>query len=237
MEENNCMFVNSRGILKSCNFKSLNPISSCDNDFHYLEYMLKNAFDGMSIYVCTNLLQHFVMFVLPRIRNCFIIITGDSDESIPLCNHDVLLNNKYLLKWYAQNLTNDIKHNKLSQIPIGLDYHTIFANPYHNWKKENENYTPVDQEKILIDFIKNMKPFYERQCKIYITFNTTNDRYNQRKKALSEIPSDLPVLLVDEWSDINILLLQYTIETFKNKNFDYEKLLLGYWIDKISNLL
>ena len=50
-----------------------------------------------------------------------------------------------------------------------------------------------------------------------------------------EIYEDLPVLIVDNWSDITKDLLSNTIEKFKNKIFKYEKLTLKYWVDKIYN--
>ena len=39
--ENTCYFVCSRGLLKSCDFHSLNPKSTCNNDFTYLKNMLE----------------------------------------------------------------------------------------------------------------------------------------------------------------------------------------------------
>ena len=46
---------------------------------------------------------------------------------------------------------------------------------------------------------------------------------------------DLPVLLVDDWSDINQQLLDDTIEKFKNMNFNYDKLTLEYWKQRVFN--
>ena len=49
---------------------------------------------------------------------------------------------------------------------------------------------------------------------------------------------DLPVLIVNEWSDITLELLNNTISNYKNKyvtkQFNYNKLLLKYWINKIT---
>ena len=46
---------------------------------------------------------------------------------------------------------------------------------------------------------------------------------------------DLPVLNVNNWSDINETLLNDTIADFKNKVFNYEKLELKYWINLIKS--
>jgi hypothetical protein len=46
---------------------------------------------------------------------------------------------------------------------------------------------------------------------------------------------DLPVLIVDEWSDITDKLLNDTIEKFKTTKFNYDKLLLKYWVNQFSS--
>jgi len=157
--------------------------------------------------------------------------------------------------------------------------------------------TPIEQEEELLEIRNMMKPFNERENKIYSNchfFVTTKFGYD-RKDALNKIPKellylepnkvdrktswqkqihysfvlsphgngldchrtwealvlgcipivkksliddlyiDLPVLIVNEWSDVNKELLKETINKFKNINFNYDKLELKYWIDKIIN--
>ena len=172
--ENLCYFVNSRGLLKSCNFHSKNPKSSCNNDTGYLFEMLTNMFDGMSIYVCSDLLNFFVNNILHKINKMFVLVSGDSDLCVPveaLKANEIgkLLNSPYLIKWFLQNT--QVQYNpKMIQMPIGLDYHTISNNPNHNWKTPGENHLPRFQEEILINLRQQMKPYYERIPKIYINF-------------------------------------------------------------------
>ena len=45
---------------------------------------------------------------------------------------------------------------------------------------------------------------------------------------------NLPVLIVDNWSEVNNELLLKTIDEFKQRTFNYEKLSLKYWINKIK---
>lgn len=51
---------------------------------------------------------------------------------------------------------------------------------------------------------------------------------------------NLPVLIVNSWSDVTYDLLSFTIDKFKdlhnNNKFDYNKLTLSYWVDKINNV-
>lgn len=196
--ENNCKFVSSRGLLKSTTFHSIAPVSSCSNDFMYLIHMLNDTnkmFDGMSIYVCSDLLYFFIQEILPKLSHHFFLVSGDSDMIVPLESSTQemfyqLINHPFLIKWFSQN--NIIaNHPKIIQLPIGLDYHTIRNNPYCNWKLQNEGSSPLEQENILLDIKSSMKPFYERNPKIFVNFSIHNDKFHQRKKAFEEIPEDL----------------------------------------------
>ena len=302
--ENTCHYVSSRGLLKSCHIHSPAPQSSCNFDKQYLLDIIQKkvtVFDGMSIYVCSDLLSFFVVYILPYIRNKFTLVSGDSDMCVPLESlnerlSNILINNPYLIKWYAQNtrIQND---NKIIQLPIGLDYHTILNNPQHNWKSDNEGYLPSQQETILQNIKTLSKPFYERKLtNVYINFTLNADRFGQRKDALNKIPKhllhynsnftkrtqlwkemsnfafilspfgvgmdchrtwealilgcipivkatnftlmfkDLPVLIVNDWKEVTKELLEKTIEDFKHKEFNYDKLTLKYWIKRIHSL-
>lgn len=44
---------------------------------------------------------------------------------------------------------------------------------------------------------------------------------------------DLPVLVVNRWDEINQELLDRTVVEFREKKFNYDKLTLKYWVDKI----
>jgi len=299
--ENNCYFVSSRGLLKSTNFRSLNPKSSCNNDKRYLIKMLvdNQLKDGMSIYICSNLLKYFVNIILPKIKNKFVLLSGDSDLCVPIevlnqIETTKLLYSPYLIKWFVQN-TRVQNNPKIIQLPIGLDYHTITFNTNCNWRQPHEEISPISQENLLKSIIKESKPFYERIPKIYVNFTKQNDRFKQRENSVKNIPKelmvinseltprtfywkkmaeycfilspfgigmdchrtwealclgcipivcapnfknlflDLPVLIVNNWNEINKTLLEKTINKFKQQNFNYEKLTLEYWKNKIKN--
>jgi len=53
---------------------------------------------------------------------------------------------------------------------------------------------------------------------------------------LDSLYEDLPVLIINEWSEINEELLKNTIIEFKNKKFNYEKLLLEYYVKMLFNI-
>ena len=91
-----------------------------------------------------------------------------------------------------QNVT-----QKLRQIPIGLDYHTISAKPWHPWvakgeARSHEGTTPIEQEHLLIREIREgMRPFHQRKIRIYSNVMLCPDRFNDRVDAIREIPAEL----------------------------------------------
>jgi len=253
----------------------------------------------MTIYLNTIYLPYFIANILPKINNKFTLVSGDSDLTVPenILNSsylDFLLNNTYLIKYYSQNLI--LNNNKCFQLPIGLDYHTIYNIRDVYLRQEHELSEPIEQEKILKNIKNNSQPYYERELKIFVNFSLSNDRFNERLESIKTIPfnllsitlekyprtiiwntmsrfsfvlspkgngidchrtweilclgcipivkrhefnelfNDLPILIVDEWSDINEQLLKDTIIEFKTRTFNYDKLTLKYWVDKIKSL-
>jgi hypothetical protein len=298
--ENHCNYVSSRGIMKSCTIYSNKPISSIRQlvcyDFTELKY-------GSTLYICSSAIPYFINTIFPKsINTKFILVTGDCDESCPVDlfkNENEFLafiENDKIIHWFSQNCV-FTSHKKLSQIPIGLDYHTM-ASGNHEWGNQT---TPKNQE-LLLNLVKSKAlPFWKREIKCYANFQflmTTKYGYD-RKDAIAKIPnelvyyesnkikrlqtwtkqsnyafvisphgngldchrtwealcldcipivktspldplfSDLPVLIVKEWSDVTEKLLNETIVLFENKynnnEFLYEKLTLQYWVNKINS--
>jgi len=292
MDETSCKYVCSRGLLKSCDYYSYDPKSSISTLDKYPKYTTKNFKDidhYPIIHVCTNAFNDFLNRLFPYLNHPFILVTNDSDITVPseiFINNDNFnnfINSQFLVHWYSQNL--NISHQKMTRIPIGMDYHTMVR---------QKNISPVTQEELLISIKNNSSPFWERKIKCHGSFQyNIGSRYSRdRRGALNDIPADcidyqtklprdktwenqieyafvvsphghgydchrtweslilgsivivkksgldelyrdLPVLIVNEWSDINMELLESTVENFKNKQFNYDKLLLKYWVDKI----
>ena len=57
-----------------------------------------------------------------------------------------------------------------------------------------------------------------------------------KRSPLDELYDELPVLIINDWSDITKELLENTIEEFKQKEFNYDKLTLQYWIRRFQTL-
>lgn len=237
--------------------------------------------------------------VLPLIDFPFILVSGDCDETIPqeIVNQNEfnnLLNNTQLIHWFCQNMT--VKHPKITQMPIGLDYHTLTVNPL--WGPLS---SCQEQEKNLMFLNKKSVPFWNRNVHCYANFHFTMntklgyDRkdafqninkdliyyentpvtrlttWNRQLKfafvicphgggldchrnwealclgcipivktsAIDSLYKDLPVLIVDDWQNITIDLLNNTMIKFKtmfqNNEFNMGKIKLKYWINLINS--
>ena len=57
MQENQCQFVSSRGLLKSCDIYSFTPVSSIRQ---LINYDFSNLNDGSILYVCSSALPFFI---------------------------------------------------------------------------------------------------------------------------------------------------------------------------------
>lgn len=56
-----------------------------------------------------------------------------------------------------------------------------------------------------------------------------------KNSVLDILYEDLPVLIVNDWSNVTQELLNSTVEKFKNKKFNMEKLTLNYWKTKFKS--
>ena len=300
MNESHNTFVSSRGILKSCDWFSLNPQSSIQHILNYPPLQPASPGQIRTFYICSSAIPFFIKHIVPNLKKPFILVGGDCDHTIP---NDIFpsakafnefVNNPNLVHWFSQNLV--MSHPKMSGIPIGLDYHTLSQCEYFG----EPTTTPAVQELQLLITKSKSAPFWERTNKCYANFQflmTTKYGFDRRDaiqqinkelvfyepqpvkrslswgnqinyafvlsphgngydchrlwealalgcipivktSALDGLYKHLPVLIVNQWSDITKELLDNTIELFKKKHkankFNYKKLTLKYWIDKIN---
>jgi hypothetical protein len=194
MDELTCKYVGSFGLLKSCNRKSPTPVP----DFAGLNpdwYI--NAKENELFHVCPQALPKFVDEVLPKLTKPFVLLTNNSDMTIPTdlrCSLTLLVH-PLLIHWYAQNCISD--HPKLTRIPIGLDYHSLtpssnnfaWSQPQrHSWGIKK---IPKLQEQDLFA-IKNSAG--ERSYRAYANFQflmTTRYGKVDRIEALNTVPKEL----------------------------------------------
>ena len=188
VDESACTFVSSRGLLKSCDVRNPNPVSSSP----FLDSTIYGKIkDRQIVYLCTEAILPFFRDYFPTLQCRIVVVSGDSDMTFP---NDVfaahvlenLLNDSRILHWYAQNCT--IVHSKVTQIPIGLDYHTVAAGD-HPWSPQK---TPQQQEAEVLAFSKIQPNLALREQRAYGNFLLNISRGN-RKEAFERLPTELIV--------------------------------------------
>jgi hypothetical protein len=281
-------FVSSRGILKSCGSHNLRPMSSSTQ---IDEDLVARHRPGGSIYVCTSALESFATSTLSQIKTPFVLVTGDSDDQIntefvsrPSISR--LLDHPLLIAWFAQNLS--LRHPKISFLPIGLDYHTMWEKPLF-WGLSA--LSPLAQERTLVNTLENSPAFLDRYVTGYCNWHfddrgerqtcfdqidrsacfleptrwprsTTWARQSEcmfvispegvgmdchrtwealllgcvpvvKRNALSAVFSDLPVMVVEAWSDVTKPNLLAYAQSLQDRKFDFSSLFRDHWVRKI----
>ena len=281
-----CKFVGSQGIKLSCKFVLSYPIGMSINGVR----------DGDTVYVNLSLVCEQLLNIIP----CkIILVCGDYDHTFPHnCFHTQeefarFINSDKIIHCFSQNC--DIVHPKVTQIPIGLDYHTLINKSDSWWGGQK---TAMEQERDLEEIVLGARPFWDREAKCYATFHFAlyhGSQYgHHRVEAINKLKQevmfyepervsrnvshrhqteyafvispfgngmdchrtwealclgcivivktspldglydDLPVLIVNDWSDIDQILLENTIIKFRAREFKYEKLNLTYWQEIIK---
>lgn len=191
-EENHCQLVSSRGILKSCDIFSSTPISGIRQLINYSFHHITDNNQTYVMYVCISALPFFMHHVFKHLPFPIILVTGDNDETCPT---DVIgkyddfisfINEDKLIHWFSQNCIPNV-HSKLTQIPIGLDYHTLYCSDNHSWGKKQ---TPLQQEETLMKIKENALPFWKREIKAHANYHFSM-RYDDRVRAYRQLPKEL----------------------------------------------
>ena len=190
--ENECKYVSSRGLLKSCDIHMQNPQSSSsvlDVDLY------KQIQRGSTVYVCNSAIRTFRDTVLPLISVPFILVSGDSDISMPSgvfsqSEFESFINDSRIAHWFCQNLM--ITHPKMTHLPIGLDYHTLSKlGELHPWGVGKR---PADQEADLDQAIQEAPPFNERHLHCYSNFHHAMfaiGSRGDRKDVVEKVPKEI----------------------------------------------
>ena len=142
--------------------------------------------NGETIYINTTAIPNFIANYLPNIKYKFVLVTGDTDAGIPndyVNETNIILENPLLLMWYAQNSI--LVTNKLKQLPIGLDLHSLTY---------NSTWGPLQTVSEQINMIKEIQTIkIEKKNKCYSNFHFqmwTKYGYD-RKDAINKIPTEL----------------------------------------------
>lgn len=125
--------------------------------------------DGDLVWVRLIALPQFVDEVMPHIDARYALVTGDEDWAIPSGferSHDIIAN-RNVICWFTQNLDGTHTSEKLSPIPIGIDFHTISNR--HRWGHWQA--TPRQQEAELEELRAVMPANGDRMLRVHADFH------------------------------------------------------------------
>jgi hypothetical protein len=176
-------FIASRGIIRSCRLHNSTPISSHSK----IDYDFSSKYrSGDSIYICSDALIQFSRDYFPQLNSPCVLVSGDSDlpinaQLLDEPNVRAMLESENLSGWFAQNLA--VKNKKLSSLPIGLDYHTMWERP-GLWGLSR--ISPLAQEHALLSTLATSKPLNQRYLTAYCNWHFALHR-GDRQECINRI--------------------------------------------------
>jgi len=128
-----------------------------------------NIRDGELVWVRLSWLRSFARQILPLVKTRFVLVTGDSDSCVPseiMSEARSILASRNVVHWYTQNYDGSITSEKISPIPIGIDFHMLCERPI--WGEGVAS--PAQQEQTLISISKRLPRLANRIPKVYVDF-------------------------------------------------------------------
>ena len=125
--------------------------------------------EGDLVWVRLSWLKSFIGQVLPWVKANFVLVTGDSDSCVPSelgREARAVLECSKVVHWYTQNYDGSAPSERISAIPIGIDFHMISERT--SWGEEVSS--PQEQERALVAMGKGFPPLPERQQRVYVDF-------------------------------------------------------------------
>lgn len=128
-----------------------------------------NVRDGELIWVRLSWLRSFVKQVLPHVTSRFVLVTGDSDSCVPselMPEARAVLACRNLVHWYTQDYDGSMAGERISPIPIGIDFHMLSERQI--WGEDVS--TPEQQEQKLCSIRDALPALKDRIAKVYVDF-------------------------------------------------------------------
>lgn len=290
-ELDKCLFFTTRSLVHTIgNFIN-------QKEYPNIKKKINNNNNEEILFIKSSELVTFAAKGLDEIKKKFILFSGDSDTEISITerknsglNNSIIkiINHKNLIHWYTQNL--NLSDPKISNLPHGLDYHTIFERR-KGWA--NFKCSPTYQEKQLIITLNSSNFFKNRKEKIFNNwhfslghgnrnelFNLINKKDNfflnkrlnrflnwkeqsaykyifcpsgkgiddpriyesiilgnipiRLKDKISKFHEDMPIIYIGRIEDLNLDFINSKFKNFYNQKFNFDKLFLNYWKNKID---
>lgn len=220
-------FITGMGYRKLCNYVY--------DEFTKMDIDKVKQFKGMRIFVKTDLLPEFVANVLGKITVGFELYTHNSDFGIKEV-HLYILENPWLICWYAQNIW--FKHKKLKSIPIGI------ANsrwPHGNVETLKKIMREKNEKNMLLycNFDVNTNPLERSDClnKIWPYKNDTKKSFEEYLRLVSKSyfvisPNGNGIDCHKHWEAMYLKAIPIVTKSFNIEQYpNYPFLIIDSWDD------
>lgn len=166
------------------------------------------------VYVIGTALASFKESVLPFISKPFVLVTGSAIAPMPGASFNnesdfkSFIEDKRIRHWFAQN--GDANHPKFTQLPVGLDYHTLYlrVGPGESFRWGGHA-TPQEQENQLKEIRSSAKAWKDRKPRIFACFNVAPGR--------DEVKAGIRDARIIDWADPHL-----TRQEFWQKASEYQ---------------
>ncbi len=239
-----------------------------------------NIAPGSVIFLRADYLSHFFNEIHPLITVPYILISQNSDDSIP-GTFAHFLDDDNIIAWFGQNVE-DFVHPKLHLIPIGIANRYwaygdtgVFDNIKNNLQMYPKSHlvymnftidstyqecalkerTMVYERFIRQPFCfvakpKNLEPYLIdlAQSKFVVSprgkgldcYRTWEALYMGtfpivRTSSLDPVYEGLPIVIVNDWSEVTESFLEQKYEELQHQTFQWEKLKADYWFKLIDS--
>ncbi len=263
--------------------KSIAPFLSGDTFLEHADYVFDENYGllnfkrmqfGTTIFVKTDLLPRFFEQIHPHIVYPYVLITHNSEESIP-GDYDFLLGDDKVLAWFGNNVE-DCVHPKLHPIPTGLANYCWPFGHIESLVDIRDKFSEVPKKHLLyMNF--NRKNRFIFRSDIYYQFIHENYCFSAKDRSVEEYFSDiassffvlsprgnaldchrtwealylgaipivgpssldpifrdLPVVVTQNWKEIDFPFLAEKLDEIKKQNFSCEPLWADYWFKQID---
>jgi len=173
MSETECKYVSSHGILKSCTLAIRNL------DEPNIGFNISRLKKGNTLYLDSTLIKNFYKSFWNYIKEPIVLVSGNQDINFTdFDGLEGLLSSDKLIKWFSQNMC--LVHQKCERVPIGLDYHTLYAHlgMNHPWSSGK---MPVVQDLILRHISERGAPLQLRKPQAFCNWQFYLDRGDRRE--------------------------------------------------------
>jgi hypothetical protein len=125
--------------------------------------------DGELVWVRLSWLRSFIKQVLPLVKAKFGLVVGDSDSCVPSelgSEADALLTSSTIVHWFSQNYDGTSGPDRISPLPIGIDFHMLSQHPFWGEKQASS----LEQERTLHSIRQHLPPVRQRISQVYVDF-------------------------------------------------------------------